>query len=159
MKAKPFENVKNQIGFCGIWCGSCVAGNGTLRELTKRYKEIIRRYGLKEWAPRDFDFTEFMKGLKSIETIPLCRGCLKGDGRPNCEMRACASNKNSNDCSQCDQPTACKNLEMLQEMRTGARRAGLFVKTENVDRQKLIEKWTSELKGKWPCCILFLTSK
>ena len=155
MKAKPFENVKNQIGFCGIWCGSCVAGNGTLRELTKGYEEIVEKYGLEEWAPKDFDFKEFMKGLASIQAMPSCRGCLKGDGRSNCEMRACASNKNITDCSQCDQPTACKNLETLQKMRTGANRAGLYVKTENVDRQELIEKWTSELKSKWPCCILF----
>ena len=156
MKAKPFENVKNQIGFCGIWCGSCVAGNGALRELTNGYEEIVEKYGLEEWAPKDFDFKEFMKGLASIQAMPLCRGCLKGDGRSNCEMRACASNKNITDCSECDQPTACKNLETLEKMRTGASRAGLYVKTENVDRQELIEKWTAELKSKWPCCILFL---
>ena len=72
MKVKPFENVKDQIGYCGIWCGSCVVGNGTLRELTKRYEEIIKSYGLEHWAPKDFDFKEFMKGLASIETMPLC---------------------------------------------------------------------------------------
>ena len=154
MKVKPFENVKNQIGFCGIWCGSCVVGNGALRELTKRYEEIIKRYGLEEWAPKDFDFQEFMKGLASIQAMPLCLGCLKGDGKPNCEIRICASNKKIADCSECDQPTACKNLEELQKMRIGARRAGLFVKTENVDRQELIEKWTNELKSKWPHFIL-----
>ena len=94
MKSESFENVKNQIGFCGIWCGSCVAGNGTLRELTKRYADIIKRYGLEGWAPKDFDFKEFLKGLASMQAMPLCQGCLKGDGRPNCEMRVCASNKN-----------------------------------------------------------------
>lgn len=156
MKAKPFENVRNQIGFCGIWCGSCVAGNGALRELTKRYEEIIERYGVEEWAPKDFDFKEFMKGLALIQDMPLCQGCLKSNGRQNCEMRTCASNKNITDCSECDQPTACKNLEILQKMRTGARHAGLFVKTENVNRKELIEKWTAEMKNKWPCCILFL---
>jgi len=154
LKVNPFENVKNQIGFCGIWCGSCVAGNGTLRELTKKYEEIVKRYGLEEWAPKDFDFKEFAKGLASIQAMPLCQGCLKGDGRSNCEMRACASNKKINDCSQCDQPTNCKNLETLQKMRTGALQAGLLVKTEDVDRQGLIEKWISELKSKWPTCIL-----
>lgn len=154
LKLKPFENVKNQVGFCGIWCGSCVAGNGVLRELTKRYEEIIKRYGLEEWAPKDFDFKEFMKGLASIQAMPLCQGCLKGDGRPNCEIRACASNKHIANCSECDQPSACKNLEMLQNMRSGARRAGLLVKTRNIDRHKLIEKWTSKLKTRWPSCIL-----
>ena len=159
LTVKPFGNVKNQIGFCGIGCGSCVAGNGALRELTKRYEVIIKNYGLEKWAPKDFDFKEFVKGLASMQAMPLCQGCLKGDGKPNCEIRACASNKNITDCSECDQPTACKNSEMLQKMRTGARRAGLFVKTKNVDRQELIEKWTSELKRKWPHYILFLPDK
>ena len=156
MGTEAFENVKNQIGFCGIWCGSCVVGNGTLRELTKKYETIIKNYDLEEWAPKDFEFKEFAKGLTSIQTVPLCPGCLKGGGRDNCEMKACASNRGINDCSECDQPEACKNLEILQKMCTGAQNAGLSVKTENADSQELIEKWTAELKSKWPCCILFL---
>ena len=24
MEAKAFENVEDQIGYCGLWCGSCV---------------------------------------------------------------------------------------------------------------------------------------
>ena len=153
MSIKAFDNVKNQIGYCGIYCGSCVVGNGTLKELTKRYEEIIQKYGLKEWALKDCDFQEFSKGLASIQAMPLCQGCLKGGGRDNCEMRICASNKKTNDCSECDQPEACRNREILQHMHNGARDAGLFVKTEKVDRERLIEKWTEELKRKWPSCI------
>lgn len=159
MRVKPFENVKNQIGFCGIWCGSCVVGNGALRELTKRYEQIIKNYGLENWAPEDFAFKEFKKGLASIRAMPSCQGCLKGDGKPNCEIRDCASNKNITDCTKCDQPTACKNSEMLRKMRTGARHAGLFVKTENVDRRGLVGKWISGLKRKWPHYILFVPDK
>lgn len=156
MKPESFEKVEDQIGFCGIWCGSCIVGNGALRELTKEYEQIIKAYGLEEWGPKDFDFKEFMKGLGSIKAMPLCQGCLKGDGRPNCEIRICASNRKINDCCECDQQAACKNLGILQKMRTGAQRAGLLVKTENVDRRKLIEKWITELKAKWPSSILFL---
>jgi len=155
LKVNTFENVKNQIGFCGIWCGSCVVGNGALRELTKRYEEIIKNYGLEGWAPKEFDFKEFAKGLVSIQNMPLCPGCLKGGGRENCEMKACASNKKINDCSECDQPTHCKNPETLRKMRTGALQAGLFVKTKDADRKSLMEKWIYELKSKWPSCILF----
>lgn len=80
MEKKAFENAKNQIGSCGIWCGSCVAGNGVLQELTKRYNRVITDYGLEQWAPKDFDFSEFKKGLDSIQTMPLCPGCQKGGG-------------------------------------------------------------------------------
>jgi hypothetical protein len=156
---KPFENVKDQIGFCGIWCGSCVVGNGALRELTKKYEQVIEAYGLQEWGPKEFDFKEFMKGLSSIQAIPLCQGCLKGDGKPNCEIRTCASRQKINDCSECNQPATCHNAESLQKMRTGALRGGLLVKTETVDRRKLIEKWITELKAKWPSSILFLPDR
>ena len=43
-KIDALENVKNQIGYCGIWCGSCIVGNGTLRELTDKYKDLTETY-------------------------------------------------------------------------------------------------------------------
>ena len=99
-----FECVKDQIGFCGIWCGSCVVGNGTLRELTVRYEEVTKAYGLKNWAPGDFDYDEFSKGLSSISDIPVCQGCLKGGGRDDCEIRACALGRNLEDCGAQAEP-------------------------------------------------------
>ena len=53
-----FKNVKNQIGYCGIWCGSCVVGNGVLEKLTQKYDEIINNYDVEAWGPKDFDFQE-----------------------------------------------------------------------------------------------------
>ena len=44
-------------------------------------------------------------------------------------------------------------------MRTGAVGAGLIVKEGKGDRDKLIEKWTEELKVSWPSCILFIEEK
>lgn len=159
MKSEAFENVKSQIGLCGIWCGSCVVGNGTLRELTKGYGEVVRRYGLAEWAPKNFSFQEFTKGLASIQAIPPCSGCRKGGGRDDCEMRICALGKGIADCSECDQPEMCENHETLNHMRAGAQLAGLFVKTDKVDQEELLANWTTALKGRWPCCILFMNDK
>jgi hypothetical protein len=69
MGTKPFENVRNQIGFCGIWCGSCPGGNGVTIELTKKYEEFVKKNNLEKWAPKTFEFKEFMKGLVAIQTI------------------------------------------------------------------------------------------
>ena len=158
-KAEAFESVKGQIGYCGIWCGSCVAGNGTLRELTKRYEEMSRAYGLKKWAPKDFDYEEFSKALTSIQNMPLCPGCLKGGGRQDCEMRTCASNKGLDECIDCGEVAECKHVQILERMRSGALAAGLFVKAEHADGQRLLEKWGAELKRKWPSCILFSSDR
>jgi len=155
LRVQSFENVKNQIGYCGIWCGSCVVGNGALRNLTKGYERIVKAYDLEGWALRDFDFREFMKGIASIQAMPLCRGCGKGGGRTDCEMRECASGKGISDCSECDAPKVCRSIHVLKHMRTGALGAGLSVKTKKGDRRKLIRKWTGEVKAKWPSRVLF----
>lgn len=131
-------------------------GNGALVETTRKYKDMIIAYGLKEWGPKGFNFEEFLKGLSSMQSTPVCQGCLRGGGRDNCEIRARASAKRIGDCSECGKPETCGNSELLQHMRTGARLAGLMVKTENVDRQGLIDKWTAELVNSWPYCVLFL---
>jgi hypothetical protein len=160
LKAKAFENVKNQIGYCAIWCGSCVVGNGILKELTERYGHIISGYGIDKWGAEDqgFDGKEFMKALQSIQGIPICRGCQKGGGAINCKIRACASSsKKLADCTECKEFMTCENREALQKVRTGAIHVDMLVKNENekASQQQLLEKWTAELKNKWPSRILF----
>ena len=154
-ETQAFENVRDQVGFCGIWCGSCIVGNGTLRGLTRKYKELVTLYGLEEWVPKDFDYKEFLKGLESIEKAPLCSGCRKGGGRENCEMRSCAQSRRISGCHACTEPADCEHAELLNHMRSGATKAGLFVSTEDIDRQQLIADWTVKLRTHWPCSILF----
>jgi len=78
MGSEAFRNVENQIGYCGIWCGSCPGGNGVSMEFTKKYEDFVKKSQLEKWAPKTFDFSEFMKGLAAIQTMPSCTGCLKG---------------------------------------------------------------------------------
>ncbi len=153
----PFENVRDQIGCCGIYCGSCVMGNGVLRELTARYRRVLDDYSFEEWAPAGFDFSEFMKGLSAIVEIPLCHGCQKGDGAPDCTLRACAQAKGVADCVECGLPDDCPHIERREVMRKGAAGAGLKVKEYSADRETLIKEWLSELRLEWPTGVLFLS--
>jgi len=155
LRTKSFDNVKDQVGFCGIWCGSCVVGNGVLKELTKEYERIVEKYGLEDWASEGFDFNEFKKGLASIRDVETCPGCLKGGGRDNCEIKDCATSRKLKDCSACEDFTVCKNSEILKKMREGARDAGLFVKDKDVDQKHFMKNAMSELEKKSPHCILF----
>jgi hypothetical protein len=155
MAAGGFENVKRQVGCCGIWCGSCIVGNGTLQELARRYEHLVRAYGLDDWGPQDYDFDQFVAGLESMRSMPLCPGCWMGGGRENCELRACASSKGLNGCNQCRETATCEHSEILEHMRAGALEAGLFANREDVDSQLLVANWVGELKTKWPCSILF----
>lgn len=155
-KTSAYERVKNQVGYCGIWCGSCVVGNGTLQQLTTGYEDVIKNYDLENWAPKTFDFKEFLKGLRTIGTTPLCAGCRKGGGWEACPMRGCVEKKEIADCSGCDDQAACPHSASLEKMRKGSVRAGLFVKTTKDDPKKLLAGWAKKLKTRWPSCILFL---
>ena len=156
---EAFENVKDQVGVCGIWCGSCIAGNGALRELTRRYRALIKAYDLQDWAPKTFDFDEFVKGLQAIEGMPVCAGCLKGGGRDKCEMRTCAAAQGHQNCLACSTPGRCKHADLLEKMRSGARSAGLGVLADDVDREEQVNAWTAQTRRTWPCCAGFGPSK
>jgi len=156
MKTTHFDNVENQIGFCGIWCGSCPAGNGSIVELTRRYEETVKKNQLEKWAPKDFDFKEFMKGLASLQKVPLCQGCLKGGGNPTCRIRICAKEKKVSNCSQCGLLVSCKNFEMLEKSHPYIRDD--LAKTKNATQKELIRKWKTELKHKFPHCLILCDS-
>ncbi len=153
MKTDAFINVEDQIGHCGIWCGSCLIGNGTLKVLTERYEKIIEKYGMEEWAFKNCSFEEFKKGLLSIQSETSCSGCLKGGGRPNCEIRNCASSRDMIFCTDCNDYKKCENSALIQKMREGAHNADLLVKGKRIDRQEFLKKGISDLKKMFPCCI------
>lgn len=54
MASEQNGNVKQQIGHCGIWCGGCLGGNGTVKDQTMLYQDTVEksRAAIEEW---DFD--------------------------------------------------------------------------------------------------------
>jgi hypothetical protein len=149
----PFENVKNQIGFCGIWCGSCAGGNGSIAELAKKLQTLAKDHGLEHWIPKEFDFKEFTKGLTCIQARAICPGCKQGGGPPTCKIRICALRKGFGDCSQCNLLAECGNFEDVEKSHPEIKED--LRKIAGADRRILVEQWLAELKTKWPHCIIF----
>jgi hypothetical protein len=159
MAAQPsldaFENVKRQVGACGIWCGSCVIGNGALRQVSQRYEQLVTDYGLHEWGPKDFDYDEFLGGLRSLQQVPVCPGCQRGGGRNDCELRACAESRQLARCVECAPGTDCPQAELLAHMRSGAQRAGLIVDLQPCLGEGQLEAWIEQIRRRWPSSVLF----
>lgn len=153
MHQKAFENVKDQIGYCGLWCGSCIVGNGTLRELTKRYEHLVRGYGIDDWGAKGFDAEEFRKGLKAMQDIPVCPGCLRGGGNDKCKVRPCALKKAVSDCAECGS-AKCMHSEELNRVRTGAHAVGMLIKKEKGNRKELKRRWATEVRAKFPYIVI-----
>jgi hypothetical protein len=149
---RPFERVKDQIGYCGIWCGSCAGGNGVTQELTKRYEEFVKRNQIDKWAPKDFDLKEFMRGLGSIQKVKPCPGCREGGGAPECIIRACAKGKGYEYCYECGRLKDCDKFSSLEEGLPEIKKELQRLKGRR--KETSMEDWTRELAGKWPSCIL-----
>jgi len=152
---KAFENVKGQVGYCGLWCGSCIVGNGTLRELTERYRGLIKGHGVEDWglAGHGMDGNACGNALIAIENLAICPGCLKGGGNDECAMRPCAREKKATDCIECREKATCRSLTPLERVRTGAAKAGMLMKSERGEPDMVA--WVAELKAKFPHSMLW----
>lgn len=148
--------MRDQIGYCGLWCGSCAVGNGTISELAGRLEKLAKDYGIEEWGPSDVKYPELHNNLVSIHTVPPCPGCLKGGGRSNCEMKACAKKRHLRECSDCRSFEDCKHARILHHMRSGALGVGMIVKVAKGNRSEFIRKAETELRHGSPCQVLFL---
>jgi hypothetical protein len=146
---RHLENVLPQIGCCGIWCGSCVVGNGALMELARRYREMVELHGLEHWGAVGFDYAEFTKGLKSVSELDVCSGCRAGGGRDHCELRECSRDRELYSCVGCSEFPDCAQREVLKHMRSGARGAGLSVIESGTDAERISSNGERELSGKW----------
>jgi len=152
---KDYRNVKEQIGYCGLWCGSCAVGNGAISQLSKQLKQMVTSYGVKSWGPKDINYDDLITGLSILESKIGCKGCRKGGGNETCKIRECAQNKRVTDCFQCQERTVCEHKEELENMWEGASKVKMYFKTEDVEKQQLIEKWEDQLKKSEQGCILF----
>jgi hypothetical protein len=148
--SRAFENVKGQIGACGIWCGSCVVGNGALRELSRRLAQSVADYDLRAWGPGDVDWEALAQALASIARIPVCPGCRRGGGREGCALRSCAAAEGVTHCADCPAPPSCANGPLLEHMRAGAAAAGVNVLSSGADPAAAVEAWARELRSRRP---------
>jgi len=156
MGREAYENVKDQVGGCGIWCGSCAVGNGAIRELARRLSEVLGAHGASEWVPPETDYATFSRDLDTIVDVAECAGCRRGGGRDDCALRACSVERRHATCAACPDLGACASSELLGHMRDGARRAGLRVVDPDEDPKAVLGTWQRELPRTWPGLILFL---
>ena len=111
-------NVKEQAGPCGITCGTCFLGNGTMSEYAKKTAEFIDMSGVKEWASAvpegsELDWQATLRTLSWLTRYAFCQGCEQGGGPPDCVIRSCAHEKGFELCSQCGELDGCERFNWL----------------------------------------------
>jgi len=115
----PF-NVEKQVGPCGIVCGACFLGSGSVAKSAKATIDYIKMSGIKEWAPMvpqgaDLNWGEAEKVLGWMTKYAFCAGCEKGGGPPNCAIRSCANEKKLELCNDCGDLDECNKFNWLGE--------------------------------------------
>lgn len=118
MQEEAFERVRLQVGPCGITCGTCPLGNGTVAETASKALEYVNGYGIKEWAPlvpggKELDWAGFEKTVNWLTAYGVCLGCEQGGGPPDCAIRACSREKGYELCSQCGEIDGCGRFDWL----------------------------------------------
>jgi hypothetical protein len=152
---EAFERVRGQIGFCGLWCGSCAVGNGCLGELGLGLRELLVAYDAPQFAALGIGWEQFLEALGSLKQVVACTGCRTGGGRDNCEIRTCALGRGLDQCTECASFGHCEQTAILEHMRSEAARVGLSVLRQRESRDGALDDWSRAQAARWPCCILF----
>jgi hypothetical protein len=143
MKIEAFETMKNQMGPCGIACGLCDLGNGTVAETAKKTKDYLQNYGVSQWAPlvpggSEIDFDKLFKSLDWVSNSIGCLGCEKGGGPPDCAIKNCAKERGYEICSECPDLEACGKFDWLGDY--GGTLRGKLKCSKGKSKRELVEE-------------------
>lgn len=120
MLPEDYANVKDQVAYCGLRCGGCNLGNGTVAGKAIDLMSYLKQYDVASWANQtpggsEVDFEKFGQNLVWVSQSLKCPGCLKGGGNPECPIRLCAKDKGFSSCGQCADLVKCSKFDWLGE--------------------------------------------
>ncbi|MDD1772308.1 MAG: DUF3795 domain-containing protein [Methanomassiliicoccales archaeon] len=118
MIPEDYAIVKDMVGPCGIKCGDCPMGNGTMRGTAIDLRKYLKTYDVPSWASAlpggvDIDFKRLEESLLWVERSMKCPGCINGGGSPECPIRICSKEKGHSSCSQCSDLKPCPKFDWL----------------------------------------------
>jgi hypothetical protein len=136
-------DVKKQVGPCGITCGTCFLGNGSVANSAKTTIDYINMIGIKEWAPlvpegKDLNWDETEKTLNWMTKYAYCEGCEKGGGPPDCTIRMCANKKGYELCNKCNELDDCTKFDWLGEGATSIKQ--ILKENKGKSKQDLVKQ-------------------
>lgn len=157
MDRSSFDNVKGQVGHCGLWCGSCIVGNGLLAEMTSQYERVACGHGVHKWVLKEKG-EAFVEALGTIKAVPTCPGCLKGGGDDTCQMRECTKQRGLVHCDECDMAKECPHAKSIEYMREAGTAAGMMAAINRRERALLISDENNSYFKEYPGILLVIKS-
>lgn len=120
MLPEDYAVVKDMVAPCGIRCGECTLGTGTVAETAMNLTRYLKMYDVASWAKElpggaDVDFKGFDHDLAWVQKWLRCPGCLNGGGSSTCPIRLCSKEKGFSSCGKCGELEQCSKFDWLGE--------------------------------------------
>lgn len=106
-----------KTAYCGLYCGDCSFGRGTVPDLARDLRKELRDIRFDKIA-EVIPFPEFKKYQDCYEVLGAmvklrCKGCRGGSRSKFCNVAQCVQKKSLEGCWECDDLATCKKLEFL----------------------------------------------
>ncbi|MFP4459715.1 MAG: DUF3795 domain-containing protein [Candidatus Zixiibacteriota bacterium] len=139
--------LKDTIGYCGLPCVICPSHTGTIADLARDLRQILRKTRFGNFAniisviQKDQPFKDYDTCYKTLgEMVDFrCRDvCQNGGGIAFCKIKKCIKAKGIDGCWQCDDYKVCEKLDLIKAIHGIAHIENLN-KIKNKGIEKLLE--------------------
>lgn len=133
--------------FCGLYCTDCIPYDRAFYTTAKQFAAQLERVKFRQYAPLRAgqfpalaDFPRFEAALQAIRDTQCNAICREGGCKKNCEIRACAIDRQLPGCWECPDRPSCSLLDGLRKSHPHL--------DQNLDliREKGVENWAAERK-------------
>jgi len=132
------EDYLARTAYCGLYCGDCSFGQGTIPDLARDLRKELRDTRFSELADV-IPFPEFKNYQQCYDVLGAmvklrCKGCRGGSRSKFCNIAKCAIKKEYAGCWECEDFSSCEKLEFLVPVHGDAHLKNLrAIKTSGVD--------------------------
>jgi hypothetical protein len=143
------NRIEDQVGPCGILCGVCPLGSGTVAESAGQTRKHIADCQIPIWAPfvpggEAIDWKAMDRGLEWMQRYACCAGCQNGGGPPDCTIRICARERGKDLCGTCGDLDSCNRFEWLKEH--GQEMKEKLKENRGLSKEEYLKKMQSSFK-------------
>jgi len=109
-----------KTGYCGLYCGDCAFGQGTIPDLARDLRKQLREARFDQVALsipfKEFrDYPQCYSALGAMVKL-RCGGCRTSSRSKFCKVAECARRKGFEGCWACGEFAGCSKLAFLEEV-------------------------------------------
>ena len=130
------EKKSDLVGYCGLYCPDCPLYlckiSDIARDLRKEFRRVeydrFAKYVSKFPAGKKLkEFNDCYAVLGALMKFRCEKGCRKGGGTDNCQIRQCCQSQGLEGCWQCGNFEHCKKLDALNGLHGNSHRKNLGI--------------------------------